>query len=252
MAKQASIIKLDGTIGGITFYKSQDGYLAREKGGVPADRIANDPTFQRTRENGAEFGRAGTAGKVLRNSIRGLLQSASDSRMVSRLTTQMLKVIQQDSTNPRGQRNVIDGEAELLKGFNFNINGKLGTTLYAPYTATIDRTAGTLIAVLAAFIPSNMIAAPSGTTHFQIVSAGMEIDFENESFTVDNQQTEILPWDSNTTAAISLSNAVTASSTHPLFLVLGIEFYQQVNSQMYSLNNGAFNALAIVKVDGGA
>ena len=58
MAKQKGIIKLDGTIGGITFYKSQDGYLAREKGGVPAEKIANDPAFQRTRENGEEFGLA--------------------------------------------------------------------------------------------------------------------------------------------------------------------------------------------------
>jgi hypothetical protein len=48
MARQKGLIKLDGTIGGITFYKSKDGYLAREKGGVCADRIANDPNFQRT------------------------------------------------------------------------------------------------------------------------------------------------------------------------------------------------------------
>jgi hypothetical protein len=71
MARQRGIIKLDGTIGDITFYKSKDGFLAREKGGVPADRIANDPAFQRTRENGAEFGRAGKAGKTLRTAIRG-------------------------------------------------------------------------------------------------------------------------------------------------------------------------------------
>jgi hypothetical protein len=74
MAKQKGIIKLEGTIGDITFYKSQDGYLAREKGGVPADRIANDPAFQRTRENGAEFGAAGKAGKVLRNAIRAVAE----------------------------------------------------------------------------------------------------------------------------------------------------------------------------------
>ena len=98
MARQRSIIKLDGTIGGITFYKSKDGYLAREKGGISAERIANDPAFQRTRENGAEFGRAGKAGKVLRNSIRQLLQNVNDSRMVSRLTKEMVKVIQMDAT----------------------------------------------------------------------------------------------------------------------------------------------------------
>ena len=172
MAKQKGIIKLDGTIGGITFYKSQDGYLAREKGGVPADRIANDPAFQRTRENGEEFGRAGKAGKLLRNAIRAMLQNASDSRMVSRLTAEMVKVIQEDVTNVRGLRNVIDGEAELLEGFEFNISGKLGTTIYAPFTATIDRVAGTLTANIPAFVPINMIAAPGGSTHFKIVSTG--------------------------------------------------------------------------------
>jgi hypothetical protein len=251
MAKQKGIIKLDGTIGGITFYKStQDGYLAREKGGVSGDRIANDPNFQRTRENGEEFGRAGKAGKLLRNSIRAMLQNASDSRMVSRLTQKMVEVIQEDAINPRGQRNVIDGEAELLEGFEFNISGKLGTTLYAPYTSTIDRVAGTLAVSIPAFVPLNMIAAPGGSTHFKIVSAGTEIDFENETFVVATSETAVLPWNTTATAVINLSNAVTANSTHPLFLALGIEFYQEVNGQMYPLKNGAYNALALVKVDG--
>ncbi|MBK9958918.1 MAG: hypothetical protein IPP11_10055 [Chitinophagaceae bacterium] len=250
MAKQKGIIKLDGTIGGITFYKSQDGYLAREKGGVSADRIANDPNFQRTRENGEEFGRAGKAGKLLRNAIRAMLQNASDSRMVSRLTQKMVEVIQEDITNPRGLRNVIDGEAELLEGFEFNISGKLGTTLYAPYTGTIDRVAGTLTASVPAFVPINMIASPGGTTHFKIVSAGAEVDFENETFVMSNQATAVLPWDATATAVINLVNAVTANSTKPLFLALGIEFYQEVNGQMYPLKNGAYNALALVKVSG--
>ncbi|MGB3005681.1 MAG: hypothetical protein WBC06_04170 [Chitinophagaceae bacterium] len=250
MARQKGIIKLDGTIGGITFYKSQDGYLAREKGGVSADKIANDPNFQRTRENGEEFGRAGKAGKLLRNAIRAMLQNASDSRMVSRLTAEMVKVIQEDFTNVRGLRNVIDGEAELLEGFEFNIAGKLGTTIYAPFTATIDRVAGTLTANIPAFVPINMIAAPGGSTHFKIVSTGAEIDFENETFVMDAQSTAVLPWDANPTAVINLVNAVTANSTHPLFLALGIEFYQEVNGQMYPLKNGAYNALALVKVSG--
>ncbi|MBN8832964.1 MAG: hypothetical protein ABS68_07825 [Niastella sp. SCN 39-18] len=250
MAQQKGIIKLDGTIGGITFYKSKDGYLAREKGGVSADKIANDPAFQRTRENGAEFGRAGKAGKVLRTSLRALLQNASDSRMVSRLTTEMLKVVQADTTNTRGQRNVIDGEAELLQGFEFNINGKLGTTLYAPFTAAIDRATGALTVDIPAFVPIHMIAAPGGSTHYKIISAGVEVDFENETYVVDSQDTAIQPWDATATAAISLANAVTAASTHPLFLALGIEFYQEVNGQMYPLKNGAYNALALVQVSG--
>ena len=122
MARQKGIIKLKGTIGDITFYKTQDGHLAREKGGIDASRIANDPAFQRTRENGSEFGRAGKAGKLMRTAFRGALLKAADGRMVSRLTQRMIKVIQADSTSDRGMRNVIDGEAELLFGFEFNIH----------------------------------------------------------------------------------------------------------------------------------
>ena len=170
--------------------------------------------------------------------------------MVSRLTAEMVKVIQEDVTNVRGLRNVIDGEAELLEGFEFNIAGKLGTTIYAPFTATIDRVAGTLTANIPAFVPINMIAAPGGSTHFKIVSTGAEIDFENETFVMDAQASGVLPWDATATAVINLVNAVTANSTHPLFLALGIEFYQEVNGQMYPLKNGAYNALALVKVSG--
>ena len=251
MARQKGIIKLKGTIGDITFYKtSQDGHLAREKGGIEKSRIESDPAFQRTRENGAEFGRAGKAGKMLRTALRGLLINSADGRMVGRLTQQMVKVIQADAINERGLRNVIDGEAELLLGFEFNIRGKLGTTLYAPFVGAIDRVTGNITLDIASFIPINMIAAPSGTTHYKIISGGAEIDFENEVFVVQTAETAILPYDAVATVAVQHINQVTAASTKPLFLALGIEFYQEVNAQMYPLKNGAFNPLALVNVRG--
>jgi hypothetical protein len=61
MARQASFLKMKGTLGGLTFYKSRDGHLIREKGGIERQRILNDPQFIRTRENMAEFGRAAQA-----------------------------------------------------------------------------------------------------------------------------------------------------------------------------------------------
>ncbi|RZL54169.1 MAG: hypothetical protein EOO93_20290, partial [Pedobacter sp.] len=116
MARQKGIIKLKGTIGDITFYKTKDGFMAREKTSIDAQRIANDPAFQRTRENGAEFGRAGKASKLVRNVFRPYFKNSADSRMSSRLTQAMVKVIQADLVSIRGMRNVIDGEAEILQG----------------------------------------------------------------------------------------------------------------------------------------
>ncbi len=250
MARQKGIIKLTGKIGDISFYKSQDGYLAREKGGVEASRIATDPAFQRTRENGAEFGRAGKAAKLLRTAFRALLMNTADSRMSSRLTSEMVKVIQADATNPRGLRNVIDGEAELLQGFEFNTNAKLGSTLFAPFDAIIARDRGELTLKVPPFVPANMIHAPAGATHFKIISGGVEINFEEETYVVSTTADQLTLLDNTMTPYIDLLNAVTSGSTSPLFFAVGIEFYQMVNGVEYPLKNGSFNALSLVKVNG--
>lgn len=249
MARQTGIIRLKGTIGGVTFYKTADGHLAREKGGVDKNRIANDPAFQRTRENGAEFGRAGAGGKLVRKAIRLLLQNAKDKRVTSRLTQSLMRVIKTDPTNERGLRTIPDGEMALINGFEFNINGKLSTVMFAPYSPTLDRVAGTLDVEIPVFTPNASIDAPAGTTHFKIVSGLAEIDFENEEFVFDSQETAILPWDAQATALINLLSTVTANSTLPLLQVLGVSFYQEVNGDMYPLKNGAYNSLSLIGVD---
>jgi hypothetical protein len=76
------------------------------------------------------------------------------------------------------------------------------------------------------------------------------IDFEAGVYESIQSSTDAIPVDGAATAASTLQNAVTANSTHPLFLLLGIEFYQVVNGASYTLKNGAFNALSLVKVSG--
>ena len=249
MAKQTGIIKLKGTIGGISFYKTSDGHLAREKGGVEASRIANDPAFQRTRENGSEFGRAGKGGKILRNAIRVLLQNAKDKRVVSRLTTDLLKIVKTDATNDRGLRTIEDGNMGLLKGFEFNTNGKLGSALFAPYTNAFDRVSGDATVSIAPFAPTIRIAAPAGTTHFNMVMGVAELDFVAESSTFESDETAIQPYDNAMGAVIDLTATITPNSTKPVVQVLGIEFYQEVNGTMYPLKNGSYNALSVIEVD---
>lgn len=162
MGRQDSVIQLTGSVGNLSFYKSKDGYLARKKSGITAERLKTDPAFARTRENIAEFTRSGLATKFLRSTFRSLIQTMADGRVTSRLTRQMMKVIQADQVNLRGQRNVIDGEAVLLEGFEFNENGKLLKTFFAPFTASIDRIAGTLLMDIPSFVPANMITWPRG------------------------------------------------------------------------------------------
>lgn len=248
MAEQDGIIKLKGTIGGITFYKSKDGYLAREKGGINRKRIANDPAFKRTRENGQEFGIAGKYGKFIRNSIRPIVQAASDKRVVSRLLKVLMQIIKTDEINERGNRNPVDGDLELLNGFEFNSMGALASTMYVPFISTLDRTSGEGEIEIPEMTPTEMIAAPTGTTHFKFVSAAAEIDFVRGNSNAVYSSTQEIPWDNNSIPLTTLLNPVNPNSEFPLLQVLGIQFFQQINRVFYPLNNGMFNALAIVNI----
>lgn len=249
MARQKGIIKLQGSIGDVSFYKTQDGYLAREKGGVDAERIKNDPAFQRTRENGSEFGRAGKAGRTLRTALRLMLQNGSDRRVSARLTKELVKVVKSDTNNARGERTVANGDLSILEGFDFNINGKLRATLYAQYGITMDRAGGNAEITLDDFAPSKAISYPPGTTHMKVHAGIAEVNFGTEDFVFAQDESALLPVNDQVIAGLTLSPALTAGTTDIIFLVLGIEFLQEVNGQMYPLKNGAYNPLTIVSID---
>ena len=248
MAKQHGLIKAIGKVGDHIYMQSKDGFLIRTKTTLSGDRIKTDPSFERVRENMSEFGRACSAGKVLRSALRPVLQHASDHRVISRLVKAMMQVLHTDTVNPRGKRSFIEGNTELLQGFDFNKESILDVAFFAPFDATIDRTAGTAEVKLPAFIPANSIVAPPGATHFKIVTMGAEISFNEDSSVTDAKDTGLLPINGMATPAITLANQLPAASTLPLFLAMGIQFFQVVNGYTYPLKSGAFNALRLVRV----
>ncbi|KAI9549274.1 hypothetical protein GHT06_007215 [Daphnia sinensis] len=109
MARQSGLIKLKGTLDNVNFYKTKDGNLARMKTSVDAKRIATDPAFERTRENGKEFEVLQVLWKLLRDAVRPLAMNASDSRVVARLTKLMTAIKNLDTVNDRGNRVVAEG-----------------------------------------------------------------------------------------------------------------------------------------------
>lgn len=248
MARQKGIIKLKGTIGDISFYKSQDGHLAREKGGVDASRIANDPAFARTRENGEEFGAFAGAGKLVRDAFRSLMMTASDNRVTSRLTKVMSAVKNFDTTSARGKRVVsigigTAGGKALLKGFNFNKRSVLGGVLFKPFAIVL----GTGEITIANLIPVNDIAFPVGATHLSLKSAFADVDFAGGLHDVQISNTVNLPIDGASSNVVLTPPGVPPGAGVKFYL-LTIEFFQEVNGVQYSLKNGAYNALAIVDV----
>jgi hypothetical protein len=252
MGRQRGVIKFTGQVGDLTFYQTRDGYFVREKGGVDGNRLKNDPNYARTRENNAEFGHAGNAGRVLRVALRSILANSSDRALTSRMVREMMKVVHADTTNPRGQRNVVSGDLTLLKGFEFNHQGSLYQAFQAPFDANMDRGGGVLTVNIPDFDPSKMVNAPEGATHFRLISAGAEIDFKSKTSVVNVSTSIEVALTPHTEPGILLSNAVTVSGTQPIFLAFGIEFLIYTNGIYYPLNSGQYNAVALVGVEGAA
>ena len=250
MAKQLSIIPMKGTLGNLTYYKDSNGYLVKRKGGVPKETILMSPNFVRVRENMSEFGMAAQAGALLRNGIRPLLINAKDRLVASRLVKQVLHIAKTtDTTDVRGARTIASGNPVLLNGFNFNNNAKLNEVLYAPYSVTVDRVAGTITVSVPAFNALNQIVAPVGATDYQLLIGGSEVDFVDDTSNTDISSTAILPLNNAATTPVNTVLSLTAGTTLPLFTFLGVQFYQTVNGVAYALETKESNTLAVVNVN---
>lgn len=244
----SGLIKFEGTLDDLTFYKSADGHLVRTKGGVSKNRIMNDPAFVRTRENGVEFGSIAGSGKLLRNSMGSLLVKAKDGKLTSRLVKVMGQIKNMDTSSVRGSRNVaqglMDGNAKLLlEGFDFNARAPLGTVL----NAAISVAPATGEVTIFPFNPMEQMRIAAGATHFSLQVGFLNLDFESGLSDLTLSIEEIYPLVQGVISPVLLPSAA-ATGTGVNFHVLLIEFFQEVNGINYILNNGAYNVLNILKV----
>ena len=249
MPKIKSLIKIEGTLDELTFYKSQDGYMVRTKGGVSKKRMATDPAFARTRENGSEFGNIARSGKFFRHAITSLLANAKDNRVTSRLTQVLSQVKNEDLTSIRGQRNVATGIATAngkawLKGFNFNDRAAMDSVLLSNYT--LDTATGEV--VITDLIPSQQIAVPGGATHVSFTSGFLNFDFGDPDGYDLQLSPDITTPITGTANTVTLTPAAAAAGTGESYYFLKVAFYQEVNGMQYALNNGAHNALQLIEI----
>ena len=243
MAKLKGLFQFEGTLAGVS--ADRNGVLSMAP---PKRKI----TAVRTLENNSEFGNAATVGKTIRDSFRRVVANISDKVMTSRLVKVCRAIIDTDAVNDRGTRGVIDAEIELLTGFEFNANSILSTIMYGGFSAVINRLTGAHKIDVDAFDAMQDFAAPVGTTHIKLVASASSIDFENKESENTTATSAEFPYKVGVVPAFSLALPLTAASVHPIVIVYGAEFYQEINGKLYILGNGAYTTAKVVMVDGGA
>ena len=245
MASQTGILGLQGTVGGLVFAK--DGSV-RQKPASNKAAFASSASLARTRENAAEFGLSAKYSKLLRDSLRVAIASASDSRVALAPDARRCAPSSASTTRTTGASACSTRRTRPRCSASTSTPGAgIGQTMYFPYEVT---GAGADVTMsIPALNPASDIAAPQGATHFEVVFAASDLDMETLTYTngVVAAPLGILPLNGaplvNQTVVASFPAAPAAANL--VVGVVGINFYQQINGKFYPLNNNSTNPLAI-------
>ncbi len=257
MAEQIGLIKYKGNLGGLSGYTQGGKTLIRRAGGGSKEQFNNSATMERVRENAAEFGNAASSGKLLRDAMRIVISQGSDRYLTSRVAQKMGEVIKKDGVNARGQRGVLDDETSLFEGFDFNQNAVFGSVVYLKPVVEINRQTGAITAIIPAHNSKIVIASPRGATHYRFFGCASNINFEQMDFSTMDDESDFIEIGNSTVPetvlALNLSDGQTqnVNLVAPIFVAVGVSFFQEVNGEKYPLKNGAYNAVKVVKVDTG-
>ncbi len=265
MARNNSFIKLEGTLDGLTFYKKDGQSYVKTKSGVTKSRILNDPAYKRTRENMQEFAGGAKAGKALRQAYAGVIKIVADTYISARISGLMKRVIN-NGTGIRGARELdLVAHGNLFMDFEFNKRKPLNAVFFAEYAApTLNANRDVLTWTVPDFTTGTFINAPEGASHFKLVLAAGLVS----NYTYDALQQGYEPVSGaenglggvSYSAAIPLSGAVGSDTTLTLDLgigaalpaavastgAIGIQFYQEINGEMYVLNGGHAMRIALM------
>ncbi|SDA90899.1 hypothetical protein SAMN03080617_03350 [Algoriphagus alkaliphilus] len=247
MARQSSFLKLEGTIGDVTFYKGRNGFKARQKGGVSKNKLLNDPRFQRTRENMQEFSRAANAAKFLKDAFREIVLKSSDGSLHNRLYSVAMKVVKSDIVGNRGERTFEMGDLQILKNFQFCNQSTIENTLFKEPILLDDPNQVSI--TIPSLIPRKYLRTVERTTHYRFSLIRASINFLDKGYTSELVSSGELPINDQTTTdlVLSLPKPVLPNTHH--FFALTLEYLQELaNGTMYDLYDLTQNPAKILVV----
>jgi hypothetical protein len=247
VGKQTSIIKLEGKCGNKVYYwHPKYGWLVRDVTSVDAARILTDPAFALVREHNAQFAQGAMYVKALRAAFYSLFQPLADTHMTSRITSAVTKAIKADPAASPKERRLAHGDLRYLVDLNFNVETPLKKILTAHYSTIKGPQARTTT-----FTPQGcrFVKAPTGATHFRLVSTIATIAYDATAMAVDTIYSDYLPTQQAEATPITLTNGCTSLPESFITHVVGVEFFQETNGVYYPLYAKAFNALAVVHAE---
>lgn len=247
MAKNQGIVRLRGSIDGVTYTEGINGRLSRSKSSLNKAKMDANPKFNTLRLLQKELGMYSKFGALLRSGIKNELLKVKPFRGVQRLNKLLNQVKNADGVHRLGERDVTEGLLTakgkgLLLGFDFY--GKTSVSSLMSRHFVIDMATGE--AAISLFSPADDLIAPPGTTHVGFKSIMIGMDPVN--FIVSPQRSEEVYMPLNNAATdLVLQPADLPSVSTFVFYTVQILFYKEINGfkELAALDACALSILEI-------
>lgn len=222
-------------------------FTGRFKPGVSSSTYKNSQAFAASRKAAELFGQAAQASKVIRDTLAPVLEEIPQKIMHNRLSHIIGKMIREQlSEESTLHLNTLSWR--MLYGFEFNDQKSLRLLLTEPYYISFDRKKDKVFIEIDNFHASPAIRSFKETTHVRILAAIATIDFEKGNKEIDYTASNHLAVQNGKSINISLSLDCSIKTINPIFIILGIACFQELNKKMYELVNQRIQAAQIIEV----
>lgn len=246
MAIQDSILKFRGSIEGLTFVRTADGYFVRKKKKpVTRKQLYTEPRYKPTLNSTKDFRTATQASGLLRNAITGVLKSCSDKRLSGKLTAAFMNILKTDTINPPGERKVGNADISALKNFQFNHATRFESVVGVPCAVKTDFSSGQLVMNIPPFSKDELLYA-NGISHFIIHSIALYINFENRTVEQSTFQSNPMMTSKAAPEGIEIVHDIPANANDCMILFAGIRFYEETSDQLYLHYDLRYNTVQVM------
>jgi hypothetical protein len=243
MGRQIGIIKLKGTLDNLTFYEMDGETYVRTKSSLTAEQVNTSPAFARTRENAQEFKNATQATKMIKRSLLPVL--LPKNYFIARLNSIGTKALKQDTTHPRGQRTVKDGNVFLYYGFE-GVANVLGIDYFDGTVNLVFSVPNTFDIEILPFVPFTDLSRPGGATHVRFDFGFGLINLDTEQYVSASQIGNYVPVTQNfLTPTVNYTLPLTLLGANYATACMTLKFYQLVNGVYYELFENQGSALIL-------
>jgi len=113
MASQNGIIKINGQLGDLVFYKRGNTDVVRQK-------AAHKQQTEASKKSSRDFGTASRNAAYIRKAFVPLVKLYAYGDLLNRLNKRFIEIFKTIPAEQAGNKKLIDGDITLLKGFEFN------------------------------------------------------------------------------------------------------------------------------------